>query len=231
MEALFDYIQLNFPVLITHKYLFLFLGATLEGLSALVIGGFLVSTDAIQFFPALAAFTLGHTINGYIWYAVGYYTGAKSLDKWGRSKEKSRKIIERVEYYFKRHSGKAIFLTKFTFSLTVGTQIMAGSLKYDLKQYSWYNFLGSACWAIFAMSIGYFFGQSYKLLFVYVKDVALGIAFLGGAIALLYVLKFIFKSEFIRSILMYDRVKDIGTKIKDGIGRLISSGHQNEPPK
>jgi len=224
MEALFYFIQTHFPLLIEHKYLFLFIGAAIEGLSALVIGGFLVSTDSIQFLPALVAFTLGHTINGFIWYGVGYYTGAKSLDRWGRSQEKSRRIIEKVEKYFNRHSGKAIFITKFTFSLTIATQIMAGSLKYDLKKYGWYNFLGSACWALFAMSIGYFFGQSYKLFLVYVKDMAYAIVFLGGAIALIYVLKWIFRSAFIQSIIMHERVRYLSDKIKSSLDHFLSDG-------
>src|SRR3989338_5718266 len=224
MEAIFNYVQIHFPLLITHKYLFLFLGATIEGLSALVIGGFLVSTHAVQFLPALAAFTLGHTINSFIWYSVGYFTGAKSLDKWGRNKEKSRKIIEKVEYYFHRHSGKAIFLTKFTFSLTIATQIMAGYLKYNLKKYSWYNFISSVCWAAFAMSIGYFFGQSYKFFFNYLKDMAYAIVFLGGAIALIYVLKWIFRSAFIQSIIMHERVRYLSDKIKSSLDNFLSDG-------
>jgi|SRR3989344_1337317 len=227
MEAIFNYVQIHFPLLITHKYLFLFLGATIEGLSALVIGGFLVSTHAVQFLPALAAFTLGHTINSFIWYSVGYFTGAKSLDKWGRNKEKSRKIIEKVEYYFHRHSGKAIFLTKFTFSLTIATQIMAGSLKYNLKKYGWYSFLGSACWALFAMSIGYFFGQSYKFFFNYLKDFALFIVFLAGAIVLIYGLKILFRSAFIQAIFMHEKIRYIGEKIKNGLDRFLSNGDDN----
>src|SRR3989344_4038323 len=225
MEQVFDFVQTHFPLLIEHKYLFLFIGATLEGLSALVIGGFLVSTNSVQFLPALGGFALGHTLNGYIWYAVGYYTGAKSLDKWGRSKEKSRKVIEKVEHYFHKHSGKAIFITKFTFSLTIATQIMAGSLKYNLKKYSWYNFLGSACWAVFAMSIGYFFGQSYKLFFVYVEDVAYGVAFLGGAIALIYILKWLIRTAFIQTIIMHETVRYLSDKIKNGIDKILSNGN------
>src|SRR3989338_11625992 len=136
MEQFLAFFQSNFPVLFSHTYVFLFLGAAIEGLSTLVIGGFLVSTHSVDFLLALVAFALGHTINGYIWYAVGYYGGAKSIDRWGRTKENSRKIIEKVENYFYLHSGKAIFITKFTFSLTIATQVMAGSFKYDLRKYS-----------------------------------------------------------------------------------------------
>lgn len=228
MEQFFDFIQTNFPVLISHKYLFLFIGAALEGLSTLVIGGFLVATHGVQFLPALTAFALGHTINGYIWYAVGYYGGAKSIDRWGRTKENSRKIIEKVENYFYLHSGKAIFITKFTFSLTIATQVMAGSFKYDLRKYSWYNFIGSVCWATFAMSIGYFFGQSYKLLFTYLKDFSIFVIFLAGAIILIYIMKAIIRSAFIQSILMNERVKYFSEKIKNGVDRLLSNGERTK---
>src|SRR3989338_11611750 len=104
MEQFLAFFQSNFPVLFSHTYVFLFLGAAIEGLSTLVIGGFLVSTKSVSFLPALIAFALGHTVNGYVWYAVGYFGGAKSLDRWGRTKENSRKIIETVERYFHLHS-------------------------------------------------------------------------------------------------------------------------------
>lgn len=228
MEQFLAFFQSNFPVLFSHTYIFLFLGAAIEGLSTLVIGGFLVSTRSVDFWPALTAFALGHTINGYLWYAVGYYGGAKSLDKWGRTKENSRKIIEKVEHYFQIHSGKAIFATKFTFSLTIATQIMAGSLKYNLKKYSLYNFIGSVCWATFAMSIGYFFGASYRLLFVYLKDFAYFVVFLGGAITLIYILKAIFRSAFIRAIIEHDRVRHYREKFRNGLDKFWPNGNGKE---
>lgn len=225
METLLIFLETNFPVLFSHIYLFLFIGAAIEGLSTLVIGGFLVSTRSVDFLPALVAFGLGHSLNGYIWYAVGYYGGAKSLDRWGRTRENSRKIIEKVEHYFRLHSGKAIFLTKFTFSLTIATQVMAGSLKYNLKEYSRYNFIGSLCWAAFAMSIGYFFGESYRLLFVYLKDLAYFIIFLGSAIALIYILKWIFRTTFIKAVIAHELVHHYREKVRNGLDRLLSNGN------
>jgi len=228
VEAFLQFWQSNFPVLFSHTYIFLFLGAAIEGLSTLVIGGFLVSTHSVAFLPALAAFTLGHTVNGFMWYAVGYYGGAKSLDKWVRKDPKGEKILNTVQRYFEMHSGKAIFATKFTFSLTLATQIMAGSLKYDLRKYSWYNFIGSVCWAAFAMSVGYFFGASYRLLFVYLKDFAYFVVFLGGAIALIYILKAIFRSAFIRAIIEHDRVRHYREKFRNGFDKFWSNGNGKE---
>lgn len=225
MESLLYFFQSNFPFLFSHTYLFLFLGAAIEGLSTLVIGGFLVSTHSVDFIPALIAFSLGHTLNGFFWYFVGFYGGSKSLDRWGRTRENSRRVIETVEHYFHMHSGLAIFFTKFTFSLTMATQVMAGSLKYDFKKYSFYNFLGSLCWAAFAMSVGLFFGQSYKLLFVYMKDVAYFIAFLAASIVLIYVLKWIFRAAFIKAIYEHEIVHHYRQKVRDGFDRMLSNGN------
>ena len=146
MEAVLQFLETSFPVLIAHKYLFLFLGAMIEGLNTMVLGGFLVSVNSIKLLPTFLLFILAYTLNGYIWYTVGYFAGAKPIDKWGRKKEKSKRVIEKVEHYFTKYSGRAIVITKFTFSLTVATLIMAGSLKYSLKKFTLYNFVGSIGW-------------------------------------------------------------------------------------
>ena len=226
MAPLLDFIQLHFPVLVTHKYIFLFLGAAVEGLNTMVLGGFLVSTKAIPLLPTFAVFTLGYTLNGYLWYAVGYFGGSKPIDKWGRTKPKSEKIIKTVQEYFERHSGKAIVITKFTFSLTIAALIMAGSLKYNLRKFSLYNFIGSVGWVSLTLFIGYFFGQSYKFFFVYIKNFTYFLVFLGGAIALVYILKVIFQSAFIRAIINHEKVKYYSHKLKNGLDKLLSNGDE-----
>lgn len=228
MENILLFFQDHFPVLFSHTYIFLFLGAAIEGITTLVVGGFLVSTHSIKFFPAFLAFALGHALNGYLWYTVGYYAGAKPIDRWGRNQDQSRKIIERVEHYFHRYSGRAIFFTKFTFSLTIATLIMAGSLKYDLRKFSLYNVLGSICWAFFAMSIGYFFGQGYKLLFEYAKDVAFFVLFLGGAIVLVFIIKNVFRSAFIQSLIMSEKVQELSNSIREHIDKFLTNKTNND---
>lgn len=221
MENLLFFLQEHLPILFSHTYWFLFFGAAIEGLTTLVVGGFLVSTHSVDFIPAFIAFALGHTLSGYIWYTVGYFAGSKPLDRWGRSREQSRKVIESVEHYFHRYSGRAIFVTKFTLSLTIATMIMAGSLKYDLKRFSLYNFLGSTAWAFFAMSIGYFFGQSYKLLFDYARGFLYFVLFLIVAIFVVYRLKKTFTAMFVRVITLASRMQELGATIKDHLDRII----------
>ncbi|OGN03544.1 MAG: hypothetical protein A2651_00665 [Candidatus Yanofskybacteria bacterium RIFCSPHIGHO2_01_FULL_42_12] len=228
MEQFLGFLQQNFPVIVNYKYLFLFLGAMIEGLNTMVLGGFLVSVNTIKLLPIFLLFTLAYTINGYIWYTVGYFAGAKPIDKWGRKDQKGRKIIEKVEEYFEKYSGRAIIITKFTFSLTIATLIMAGSLKYNLKKFSLYNFVGSIGWVTVTLFVGYFFGESYKLFFVYLKNFTYGLVFLGGAITLIYAIKLIFGSAFIKSLFITDKIKEFSYKLRNGLEEFLSNGSEKK---
>ena len=112
MESFLPFLQNNFPILISHRYLFLFLGSAIEGMNTMVLGGFLVSTGFISLWPIFFIFILGETVNGYIWYFVGYFAGSKPIDKWGRSKPKSEKIINTVQNYFERFMDSSQIYTK-----------------------------------------------------------------------------------------------------------------------
>ena len=228
MEAVLQFLETSFPVLIAHKYLFLFLGAMIEGLNTMVLGGFLVSVNSIKLLPTFLLFILAYTLNGYIWYTVGYFAGAKPIDKWGRKKEKSKRVIEKVEHYFTKYSGRAIVITKFTFSLTVATLIMAGSLKYSLKKFTLYNFVGSIGWVTVTLFVGYFFGESYKFFLVYLKNFTYALVFLGGAIVLVYVIKLTLGSAFIKSLFWPDRFKEFSHKLRNGLEEFLSSGSGKE---
>ena len=199
-----------------------------EGLNTMVLGGFLVSIDTIKLLPTFVLFTLGYTLNGYIWYMVGYFAGAKPIDKWGRKKERSKRIVEKVEHYFVKYSGRAIIITKFTFSLTVATLIMAGSLKYNLKKFSLYNFIGSIGWVAVTLFVGYFFGESYKFFFVYLKNFTFGLVFLGGAVVLIYVIKLIFGSAFVKSLFISDKIKEFSYKLRNGLEEFLSTGNDDD---
>ncbi len=222
MENFFNFFQSYFPTLIHYKYLFIFLGATIEGMNTTILAGFLASVASISLWPAFFICLTGEVINGFAWYAVGYYAGAKPIDKWGRKDQKSRKIIEKVEEYFKRYSGRAILFAKVTWSLTIATMITAGSFKYDLKRFAWYNFLGSVIWVGMVFFVGFFFGESYKYLFDYLKNFVFILVFLGGAIAIGYLIKMIFRLAYIKTLFVTEQLRELGDKLKDGIDKFLS---------
>lgn len=221
MEAFFQFLQNNLPFLFTYKLTFLFLGAAIEGFNVLILSGILISVGAVPVLPTIGVTILGNILNGYMWYLIGYFAGAKPIDRWGRKDEKSRVIIEKVERYFDRYSGRALIITRMTLSLTVATLIMAGSLKYNIKKFSLYNFLGAVGWVGTTLAVGYFFGESYKLLFGYVKSFTILTLITAATVILIYALRLFFKSTLIKSMTISEKLQQIGDKLKDGLDNIF----------
>src|SRR3989344_3531414 len=229
MEPVLQFVQAYFPALVSHKYVFLFLGAAIEGFNTMILGVFLISSKSIELLPAFLVFKVGYILKRYGWYPVGYFAGSKPIDKWGRKDPKGRKIIEKVQEYFERYSGRAIIMTKFTFSLTIATLIMAGSLKYNLKKFTLYNAIGSVGWVSVTMFTGYFFGQSYRFFFAYIKGFTYFLLFLGGAIALIFILKSLFGTAFIKSILITDKMREIGERLRMELDKFLAIDDKDKP--
>ncbi len=219
--SIIDSIQLQFPLLAHYKYLFLFIATFIEGFNSIILAGFLVSLGTVAFIPAVIICIVGDFLNGWIWYAIGYFGGAKPIDKWGRKDQKSRKIIETVERYFKRYSGRAIIFTKLTWSLTIATMIMAGSFKYNFRKFSYYNFIGGLGWVGLTFAVGFLFGKGYRAVSI-VNNIGYIVLFFASAAILVYVFKIIFKSKFIQSLTAMENLRDLSEKLKDSIDKLMS---------
>ncbi len=219
--SIVDSIQISFPVLAQYKYLFLLIATSIEGFNSIILAGFLASLGTVAVIPAILICIVGDFINGWGWYAVGYFGGAKPIDKWGRKDPKSRKVIETVERYFHRYSGRAIIFTKLTWSLTIATMIMAGSFKYNFRKFSLYNFIGGLGWVAITFTVGFVFGKGYRATTI-VDHVGYVVLFLAGAIILVYAFKVVFKSKFIQSLTAMERLRELGDLFKDGIDKLLS---------
>jgi membrane protein DedA with SNARE-associated domain len=228
MEGVLQFIQEHLPALIEHKYLFIFLGVSIEGLNSTILAGFLASIGAVSVWPAFFLCIAGQIINCFGWYAVGYFAGAKPIDKWGRKDEKSRKIIEKVEEYFHRYSGRAILIAHLTWSMTIATMITAGSFKYDIKKFTFYNTLGSALWVMMIFFIGFFFGESYKLFFEILKNLFILFVFLGGAIAIGYLIKVIFRKIYVRSLFLREHWDKLSHNVKEKIDEIFSDEEERK---
>jgi len=184
------------PFLINKIYFILFAGGVLEGMNTFILAGFLSSFGKVDLVIVIPLLIVAHTLNGYMWYCVGYLGGAKALDRWGHKSKLSHEMINKISSFFERYSGRAIILSKFTFSFEIITMILSGSLKYDLKKFSRYNLVGSMGWVIMTVMIGHFFGKSYSYFFEKVKNLTLAILFLAIAIISLYLIAVLFKGYY-----------------------------------
>ena len=224
MTTIFQFIQNHIPWLINYRYLFLFLGTAIEGFNTLVLSGFLLSVGAVAFVPLIFLLILGEVINGYAWYFVGYFAGARAVDWWEKRNLKAKRAIEKVKKHFERYSGRTLILTRMTISMTITLLIFTGSLKFNLKKFSLYNAVGATGWVFITVSVGYFFGTSYKLLYQYARNFSYVILFLVAAVFVAYLLKKLYTSAFIRSLELREHLVDLGEKVRDGIDEILSNG-------
>ncbi|MBX4211504.1 MAG: DedA family protein [Candidatus Yanofskybacteria bacterium] len=222
MEQVLHILENYFPFIVNHKYVFFFFGSALEGLNLMVLAGFLVSAGRLHFVPVMIALVAGYMVNGYLWYGAGYFGGARVLDYLLKHNTKRQKAFGRLKEYFEEHTGKAIVFTKMTFSFTILVLTLAGSLRYGLKKFSIYNFIGSVGWAALTFSAGYFFGEGYQLLFDYWRNIGYFILSIVIAIAFVYGLKLLGRSVFIKSLLAQVRLEELNDKIQEGLEKMLS---------
>lgn len=228
MDAFLQNLLNYFPLLVHYQYLLFFLGGALEGLNTMVLAGFLGSLGHIKIAPMFAVLVAAYCVNGYLWYAVGYWGGAKPIDYWLRRHKKRREAFERVRKYFERHSGWAIAVTKTTLSFTVITLVLAGFLKYSFRKFSLYNFLGSVGWVAVTFSVGYFFGQGFELFFRYFENFSYLLLFFVAAAALIYFGKRTGRTLFERWLTLASRVRQIGEAVKDGLDEILTSNDEQD---
>ncbi|MDP3963484.1 MAG: DedA family protein [bacterium] len=202
MEQFIITIQQNDELIRQWGYVVLFFAAWFEGLNTMIIGGFLASLGKLNPAFLIIIMSLGHMMSGYMWYGLGFYGGYKPLERWGVRMKLSPERLDQATAYFEKHGGKAIVVTKFTVGLTIATLIIAGILKMQLKKFTWYNAAGSCIWSAITVGFGYTFGLSFRLIAQYIESftrlVVFFFIFLGGALAIWYALRWIFRKQFTR---------------------------------
>lgn len=210
------------PFLYEHRYIFAFLGALFEGTNIMLLAGFLYKLGIFKFWNVLAVLFIGYIINGYFWYVLGRQGGRKILYKWGPRFFLTKQRIKKLENYFKKHTTKALIITRVTYGISSWVFIIAGIFKTKLRKFSWCNLVAAIVWIFMMFGIGYSFGASYTLLSKLVKLVAVWLVVLLFvvivllAIWLVYWLRKKARIKFIEDMMNHKgwkRLKWLGEKI------------------
>jgi len=226
MEHILEILQNHFPFILEHKYIFLLIASSIEGFNTMILTGFLISVGAFKLLPAALICLAGETISSYFWYGVGRMGGASSIDWLTRNSPRKRRFVERFRSYIEQYTSQILLLVKLTFSLTIITLVLVGSTKYNIRKFSLYNFVGSIGWVIITFSIGYFFGQGYKLYLGYFENISYLIVFLVIAGIIIYTTQHISSAIFTRTIFINDRLQTLNEKIKEGVNKIMDDKNE-----
>jgi membrane protein DedA with SNARE-associated domain len=210
-------------LLYEHRYIFAFLGALLEGTYIMILAGVLFKLGYFKFWGLIAVLGLGYFLNGFAIYLIGRFGGHQILVKWGRKLHLTKKLLEKLETHFKKHSFKTLFITRLTYGLSFASFIIAGSFKMKLKKFLFVNLAGTIVWVLGMFGLGYLFGVSYEALRVVTKGITIGLTIVLVVIIIIistlivYWLRRLAKSRFLK------RLENNRFQFLRQIGVLISN--------
>lgn len=161
-------------LLYEHRYIFSFLGALFEGTYVMILAGVLYKFGYFKLWGVMLVLLGGYVLNGIMFYLIGRMGGNTALEKWGSRFHLTKKILEKLENYFKKHSIKTIFVTRITYGLSGPTMIIAGVFKMKWKKFITVNLISSLVWVLVIFGLGYVFGSSFKALGEITRGIAIG---------------------------------------------------------
>jgi len=151
-----------------YGYLFVFFGVMLgcsgipfPGATILLAAGILVQQGHLELEYAIVFGILGAIIGSQIGYWVGQRGGRSFVLKWGRYVKITPERLGRVERFFVRYGGKAVFASRFVSVFRVLGAPVAGMSRMRGSTFFLFSALGGMVWATAVILIGYFFGQSW----------------------------------------------------------------------
>ncbi len=175
-------------LLIKFKYLILLPIIIIEGPFATVISGFLIATGVFNVFIAYPIIILGDVISDSIFYFVGRLSH-NSITKWILYFGVTSENLENAKKYFNKKSTRAIVASKFIHGIGVSGLMVSGMLKIPFLKYLRVCLITDILQFGVLLAIGYFFGQAYARIGIYLNDYAKIMSVLAVVAVLLILVK------------------------------------------
>ena len=157
-----------FTLIEHYGYLFVFFGVMLgcsgipfPGATILLAAGILAQQGHLQLGEAIVFGLLGAIIGSQIGYWAGRRGGRSFVLKWGRYIKITPERLGRVERFFVRYGGMAVFASRFVSVFRVLGGPVAGISRMRRGTFFLYSALGGMVWAAVVVLVGYFFGQGW----------------------------------------------------------------------
>ena len=153
-----------------YGYLVVFFGVMLEsvgiplpGETILIAAGLLVHQGSLDPGETIVFGILGTTIGNQLGYWAGRQGGHPFVLQWGHYVGITPERLLRMEGFFARHGGKAVFLARFIPGLRAFGALVAGISCMHWWTFLFYNVLAGAVWATASILVGYLFSRSLVL--------------------------------------------------------------------
>ncbi|MCX6743645.1 MAG: DedA family protein, partial [Candidatus Parcubacteria bacterium] len=140
---------------------------------------------------------------------LSFYIGkrAKKLFRPENRIFKSNYLV-RGEEFFKKHGSKSVFLGRFIGPIRPIIPFVAGMFEMKTKKFIFWNIISALLWAVFYLSLGYFFGQTWQVIAAYSSRASIFLIIIVIFLVFYYLLKELILKEgkrlllFLKSILI-----------------------------
>jgi len=163
-------------------------GVPLPGETILLAAAFLAYSEHHLRLPwiivvGICAATLGDNLG----YAAGHHGGRPLLERYRQFFHVSSRHLDRGERLFARFGAPTILFARFVFGMRVIAGPLAGVMRMPWREFAVFNAIGAALWVTTICAVGYFSGQHWQTLLIWLKRADIAIAAVVVAIVLFLV--------------------------------------------
>lgn len=153
-----------------------FIGLVAPGETTVLLGGFVAGQGKISLVALLAIVWFAAVAGDVTSYVLGRRLGRGFLERHGPRVKITPERLERVEGFFRRWGGFAIFLGRFVGLIRAIAPFVAGASKLPFRRFIPYDVAGAGIWGCGLVLLGYAFWQSFDQLLQVAKQGALALA-------------------------------------------------------
>jgi len=128
-----------------------------------VIGGFFAAQRLLDL-KAFMVIVSAAAILGYcLGFDLGRRFGRTGLIQHGRRIGLNKKHFRRVDAFFAKYGGAAVFLGRFTWLMRAFVSLAAGSSDMPYRRFLFFNISGGILWSVCFTLLGYFVGANWSI--------------------------------------------------------------------
>jgi membrane protein DedA with SNARE-associated domain len=162
-----------------------FLGLLVPGESVVVIAGLLASRGILELGDVIWTTTLGATMGDTVGYFIGHRFGEGFFLTYGHYFFFKREYLDEAKGFFDKHGGKTVFLGRFMSWLRSFAPVVAGISRMPYSKFLLFNVAGGAAWATIFSLLGFFIGNSWGIIKVYLGRIGV-FAFICGVVIIYF---------------------------------------------
>ena len=164
----------------------------------IIVGGSLIGTGTIHFFPTLVVTTLGSVLGFMTLFYIGSALDKKVLHA-GKIKFISLESLDKVENWFKRYGYGIILANRFLPGTRSVISFFAGMSRLDVKKTAIYCMISAFVWNALIIYLGFIFGHNVELVDKYLSTYSNIVLAITGLVILIFVVRFFFRKKKIQN--------------------------------